>query len=55
MIFDYRAKSLRKVLHDFVIQTYLERVRAGMDGHIFMEGLSHFDVPPAILREMGCP
>jgi hypothetical protein len=55
VIFDYRAKSLRKVLHDFVIQTYLERVRAGMDAPIFMEGVSHFDVPPAILKEIGFP
>ncbi|WP_027715329.1 PilZ domain-containing protein [Desulfuromonas sp. TF] len=55
VIFDYRARSLRKVLHDFVIQTYLERVRAGMDAPVFMEGLSHFDVPPAILKEIGFP
>ena len=54
VIFDYRAKSLRKVLHDFIIQSYFERVRAGMAAHIFMEGLSHFDVPPAVLREMEC-
>jgi hypothetical protein len=55
VIFDHSDKSLRKVLHDFVIQTYLERVRAGMDAPIFMEGLSHFDVPPTILREIGFP
>ena len=55
VIFDYRDKSLRKVLHDFIIRSYLERVQAGMAVNIFREGLSRFDVPPAILREIGFP
>lgn len=54
VIFDKPDKGVRDALRGFIIHSYLERVREGMAGSVFREGLSHFDVPPEILGEVGC-
>lgn len=53
VIFDRPDKGIRDVLRGFIIHASLERVRGGMAGSVFREGLSHFDVPPEILGEVG--
>jgi len=55
VMFDYRDLSERKILNDFILQSYLGRARGGMDGTLFSEGLTHFDVQPAVLRKLGFP
>jgi hypothetical protein len=55
VIFHHPDKELRDVLRDFILRSYLERVREGLAGNVFREGLSHFDVPPGILEEIGFP
>lgn len=52
VVFIHRDKSTRELLREFIIRTCFMRVREGMAGDILREGLSHFDVSPAILREI---
>jgi Tfp pilus assembly protein PilZ len=53
LIFDRLSQAIRDSLREHIIRTYLERVRNEMTGSIFREGLSHFNVPPAVLAELG--
>lgn len=40
-------------LRAFIVRSYLERVRARMNADTFREGLSHFDIPLALLADLG--
>lgn len=55
VIFDHLPLETRDVLRLFIIRTYLEKVRRGMSGSIFREGISHFNVPPEVLAELSFP
>lgn len=53
VIFDRLAQESSDSLREFIICTYLERVRDGMAGSIFREGLTHFNVRPGVLEKLG--
>lgn len=54
VIFDRLPQEGREELRTFIVRTYLERVRARLDGSTFRKGLAHFDVPLALAAELGC-
>lgn len=54
VIFDGLSSEQRGRLRAFVVRSYLERIRARLDGSVFRQGLAHFSVPHEILVEVGC-
>lgn len=53
VIFDHLSKEAKDILRLFIIRAYLEKVRSGMTGTVFREGISHFNVPPEALAELS--
>jgi hypothetical protein len=55
MIFDRTPAETRERVRNRIIVSYLERVRRQLPESVFCAGLGFFDLPAAVLRQLGCP